>query len=110
MEKQPDTLTVFVYTGANGSFTLYEDEGLTYDYEKGNFSTISFNWNDAAKTLTIGDRKGNFDGMLPSRTIRIIIVDKEHPQALNADAPAMQTITYNGKTITAKLAHRQTNP
>jgi alpha-D-xyloside xylohydrolase len=110
MEKQPDTLTVFVYTGANGSFTLYEDEGLTYDYEKGSFSTISFTWNDAAKTLTIGDRKGNFRGMLYSRTIRIITVDKEHPQSLDADAPAMQTITYNGKTITAKQAQRQTNP
>ena len=63
-EKAWDNLEIRVYPGANGSFVLYEDEGDSYNYEKGVYSTITFSWNDKARKLTIGARKGDFPGML----------------------------------------------
>ncbi len=62
-EKKWDKLEIRVYPGNNGEFTFYEDENDNYNYEKGAFSTIKFQWNDKSKTLTIGNRKGNFSGM-----------------------------------------------
>ncbi|MCP4452024.1 MAG: DUF5110 domain-containing protein, partial [Planctomycetes bacterium] len=65
-----------VYTGDNGTFTLYEDEGENYCYEQGQFSTIDFSWNEDKQTLTLGERKGTFPGMLKARTFRIVWVEK----------------------------------
>ena len=59
-EKKWDNLEIRVYPGANAEFTLYEDENDNYNYEKGIYSTISFTWNDAKKSLTINDRKASF--------------------------------------------------
>ena len=59
-EKPADPIELRVYPGANGAFTLYEDEGDSYRYEKGASATIPFAWDDAAKTLTIGPPKENF--------------------------------------------------
>ena len=47
-----------MYAGKDGEFTLYEDEGVNYNYEKGQYATIPFTYNDAEGTLTIGDRAG----------------------------------------------------
>ncbi|WP_288287564.1 TIM-barrel domain-containing protein, partial [uncultured Prevotella sp.] len=66
-EKAWDNLELRIYPGANGSFTLYEDEGDNYNYEKGQYATITFQWNDKARTLTIGERKGSYPGMLQKR-------------------------------------------
>ena len=74
-EKAWDNLEIRVYPGANGSFVLYEDEGDSYNYEKGVYSTITFSWNDKARKLTIGARKGDFPGMLKSRQFTIILPD-----------------------------------
>ena len=74
-EKAWDNLEIRVYPGADGSFVLYEDEGDSYNYEKGVYSTIPFRWNNAKKTLTIGARKGNFPGMLTSRTFTVVWPD-----------------------------------
>jgi len=63
-EKPADPITLYVYADANGAFTLYEDDGLTYGYEKGAFARIPIQWDDATKTLTIGNRAGKFPGML----------------------------------------------
>lgn len=63
-EKSWETLEIRVYPGADGDFVLYEDEFDNYNYEKGLYSTITFHWNDARKTLTIGECKGNYPGML----------------------------------------------
>ncbi len=57
-EKPADPITLYVYAGADGAFTLYEDDGLTYGYEKGAFARIPIGWDDAAKTLTLGKREG----------------------------------------------------
>jgi alpha-D-xyloside xylohydrolase len=94
-EKKWDNLEIRVYPGANGEFTLYEDENDNYNYEKGAFSTIKFTWNDAKKALTIDDRKGTFTGMLVERKFNIVIVgDKNSVNKL---------IAYNGKKVSVKL-------
>ncbi|MBP7912475.1 MAG: DUF5110 domain-containing protein, partial [Streptococcus sp.] len=71
-EKRWDSLEIRIYEGADGAFTLYEDEGDNYNYEKGMYSTIAFLWDDAKKTLTIGDRKGSFPSMLIQRKFKIV--------------------------------------
>jgi alpha-D-xyloside xylohydrolase len=67
-EKPSDPITLNIYPGADGDFSLYEDEGVNYNYERGAFSRIDMHWNDAAGTLTIGKRSGEFAGMLRERT------------------------------------------
>ena len=74
-EKEWDQLEIRVYPGANGSFVLYEDEGDGYNYEKGAYSTITFSWNDKARQLTIGARKGDFPGLLKSRQFTVVLPD-----------------------------------
>ena len=78
-KRRPTRSRLYVYAGANGAFTLYEDDGLTYDYERGAFSRIPFHWDDAAKTLTIGRRVGAFPRMLTERTFNIVLVSKAKP-------------------------------
>ncbi len=75
-EKKWDNLEIRVYEGAHGEFTLYEDENDNYNYENGAFSTITFTWNDAKKSLTINDRKGSFPGMMKERKFRIVKVTR----------------------------------
>ena len=74
-EKAWDNLELRLYPGADGVFTLYEDEGDNYNYEKGIYSTINFNWNDKARTLTIGTRKGDYPGMQKNRQFTIVLPD-----------------------------------
>jgi alpha-D-xyloside xylohydrolase len=74
-EKAWDNLEIRVYPGADGSFTLYEDEGDNYNYEKGYHATITFVWNDKARTLTIGTRQGGYKGMILDRKFTIVLPD-----------------------------------
>ena len=85
-EKPWDNLDIIVYPGKNASFTLYEDEGDNYNYEKGIYSTITMSWNDRSRTLTIGNVKGQFPGMLSSRTFNIRIAGSE----------VVKTVLYTG--------------
>lgn len=87
-ERTWDTLDVVVYPGADGRFTLYEDEGDGYNYERGLCSTIPFVWDDKRQSLTIGDRQGRFPGMPERRTFRIRVVGGD-----------VKTITYTGKKV-----------
>jgi alpha-D-xyloside xylohydrolase len=96
-EKPADTLTLFVYTGKDASFTLYEDEGTNYNYEKGAFATIDFNYNEKSKTLTIENRKGNFPGMLQNRVFNVVWVRKETPVVLNFAQKPDVVVPYNGQ-------------
>jgi len=102
-EKKWDNLDVCVYEGANGEFTLYEDENDNYNYEKGAYSTITFTWNDAKKTLTISDRKGSFHGMLAERKFNIVRVTKDKGVSIEQGLNAGKSIAYNGKKVTVKL-------
>jgi len=94
-EKKWDNLEIRVYPGANGEFTLYEDENDNYNYEKGIYSTISFIWNDANKSLTINERKGSFPEMLTTRKFNIVVV----ADGKNID----KVVTYSGKKVVVKL-------
>ncbi|MBP5339699.1 MAG: DUF5110 domain-containing protein [Prevotella sp.] len=80
-EKSTDNLELRVYPGADGTFTLYEDEGDGYNYEKGVCSTIAFTWNDRTRTLTIADRQGTFPGMAAKRQFTIVLPDGRQTQA-----------------------------
>ena len=95
-EKSWDNLEIRVYPGADGSFTLYEDEGDSYNYEKGVYATIDFKWNDRRNALTISEQKGNYPGMLTQRRFTIVLPDGQQ-----------STIEYNGKQseVTFKPLH-----
>ena len=81
------------------TFTLYEDENDNYDYEKGAHATIPFHWDDAAKKLTIGEREGEFPGMLEQRTFQIVFVDENHGTGIELSQRADKVVKYSGKGI-----------
>ena len=91
-EKVWDNLELRVYPGADASFTLYEDEGDNYNYEKGVFSTIPISWNERTKTLTIGERKGSYPGMIKKRQFVISTPDGRQ-----------QTVNYNGQMLKCNM-------
>jgi alpha-D-xyloside xylohydrolase len=91
-----DPLEVRIYKGANGTFTLYEDEGDTYNYETGKYSTIQFSWDDAAGKLTVGARQGSYADMPTNRTFNIVWVGANHGSGIDVTATADQTIKYDG--------------
>jgi alpha-D-xyloside xylohydrolase len=102
-EKKWDNLEIRIYPGANGKFVLYEDENDNYNYEKGIYTTINFDWNDKSKTLTISDRKGSFPGMLNSRKLNIVMVSANKGSGENPVAQPDKEITYSGKKVTVKF-------
>jgi alpha-D-xyloside xylohydrolase len=102
-EKAADPLTVYVYAGANGAFTLYEDQGTTYDYEKGAFSLIPIKWDDASGTLTIGRRQGSFPQMLKERTVRAVLVSPGAPVGFRFEETGGKTVKYTGEAVGVKL-------
>jgi alpha-D-xyloside xylohydrolase len=78
---------------------LYEDENDNYNYEKGAYATIPFHWNDSAKTLTIGDRSGQFPGMLQTRTFRIVMVGNNRGIGIGPTTNPDKVVQYSGKQI-----------
>ena len=103
-EKKPELIDLYVYAGKDGSYTLYEDEGTNYNYEKGKYAVIDFKYDDARKQVTIGARKGSFDGMLQKRRFNIILVDQKKQQGVNlAKSPKGKVVKYAGQAITVKL-------
>ncbi len=101
-EKKWDNLEIRVYEGANGEFTLYEDENDNYNYEKGICSTIKFTWDDAKKALTIGSRNGEFPGMLKERKFNIVVVGKDKGNGSDLTEKFDGTVTYQGKRVVFK--------
>jgi alpha-D-xyloside xylohydrolase len=101
--EKSDTLEIRVYTGANGEFTLYEDEGDNYNYEKGKYSSITFLWDDVNRMLIIGNREGLFTSMLVNRKFRIVLVDTN--KGINSDRAERydKELAYTGKKITVQF-------
>jgi len=91
------TIQLNVYTGTNGSFSLYEDENDNYNYKKGIYSTIEFSWDDANHTLTIDERKGEFPGMLKNRTINVVLVNEKQGAGIEISRTFNKKITFNGE-------------
>ncbi len=98
-EKPSDPTELRVYKGANGTFTLYEDENDNYNYEKGMYATIPFIWDDASKTLHIGARSGSFPGMLMNRTFQVVFVDTTHGIGTAPSATIDKSVTYSGTAV-----------
>jgi len=101
--KAQTDLTIFVYAGKNGSFTLYEDENVNYNYEKGLFSTIQFSYDNKSKSLSIGERKGNFTGMVKERNLHFILVDQHKPVGIDDRLQDLKTIHYTGEKTSITL-------
>ena len=102
-EKPLDPIELRVYRGADGEFTLYEDEGDNYNYEKGASATIPFAWDESKQTLTIGKRSGNFHGMLKERTIRVVFVSPGHGIGPAAENSPSTVVQYTGKAVVVNV-------
>ena len=103
-QKKPELIDLYVYAGKDGSYTLYEDEGTNYNYEKGKYAIFDFLYDDAQKTLTIGARKGSFDGMLQKRRFNVVLVSGDNQQGISlVKAPKGKKVKYAGQAITVKL-------
>lgn len=101
-EKPASEITLYVYQGKDGEFTLYEDENVNYNYEKGAYAMIPFAYDDAEGTLTIGQRQGEFPGMLKERSFRVVVVNKDKPQPFDLKAKG-QLVKYDGAEVVVKL-------
>ncbi|MDD4922359.1 MAG: glycoside hydrolase family 31 protein, partial [Bacteroidales bacterium] len=97
-EKDAAAVELRVYTGADGAFELYEDDGETFDYKNGQFSRIPMTWNEQAKTLDIGTRQGSFKGMPGTKTFHIVWVGKQNGTGID-EAKAKKTILYSGVAL-----------
>jgi len=94
-----DPIELRVYRGADGAFTLYEDEGDNYNYEKGAYATIPITWIESKQTLTLGKRAGKFPGMLKERTFRIVWVKAGHGAGVATTEAADAIVRYTGKAV-----------
>ena len=102
-EKPADPIVLWVYAGADGAFTLYEDDGVTYGYEKGACARIPIRWNEAARTLTIGKREGFYTGMQKERTFDVVLVSKAKPVGSSFAPKADKSVRYDGAAVELKL-------
>ena len=91
-------LTIHVFPGADGAFALYEDQGEDMGYARGEFARITLVWDDAKRTLTIGERQGSFPGMASQRRIGVI-VHGDDAQGPVFEREAAQWIEYRGAAI-----------
>ena len=98
-----DNLEIRIYEGANGEFTLYEDENDNYNYEKGMYSTITFTWNDTEKILTINKREGSFPGMMNERIFNLVLVSKNKGNGMNKPIKYDKVVPYKGQKIVINL-------
>ena len=103
-EKPSDPIELRIYRGADGHFELYEDDGVSYAYEKNDYSTITMNWKDATGTLTLGARHGSFPGMLPQRSIQVVVVGQSQGVGEGATPTPTRTLKYDGSPQTVRLA------
>jgi len=102
-KKKEDPIELRVYTGADGEFTLYEDENDNYNYEKGVYSLIPFHWNEKTKILSIGKRKGEFPGMPDRRVFKIVFVHGNFGVGgTEVDTPSSEVV-YNGESLKVRL-------
>lgn len=101
-EKSWNDLQVRIYPGADGEFTLYEDEDDNYNYEKGKYTTVRMTWSDKDRQLTIHPRQGSYDGMLQNRNFRIVVVDNLKGLGLDNESYTVN-VEYKGKKLNIKL-------
>ena len=98
-----DPIELRIYAGADGNFNLYEDAGDGYGYERGAHAIIPIHWDDANRTLTIGDREGSYPGMAAGHTFNVVLVGSGHGAGGEATGTPDKTIHYTGVKTTAAL-------
>jgi alpha-D-xyloside xylohydrolase len=104
-DQRPDApLELRVYRGRNGSFTLYDDAGDGYGYERGEHATIPLTWDDAAATLTIGPRAGGYPGMPAKRQFKVVWVSASHGAGLEETAEPDRVVDFDGTPVTVRAA------
>lgn len=96
-------MTLYVYTGRDAEFTLYEDENTNYNYEKGAYLQIPLTYDEASGVLTIGAQEGAYEGMPTSRTVHVIVVSPESSVAFSRQRLPDNTVEYTGQKIELKL-------
>lgn len=97
------SLLLRIYQGQDATFMLYEDEGDTYNYENGAFSTIAFHWDDAKKRLRIGERQGTYLGMPRTRTFSLLVVTEQQGTGLDSSSTGAKVITYDGNPLVVEM-------
>jgi alpha-glucosidase (family GH31 glycosyl hydrolase) len=102
-EKPADPVSLFIYAGRDCAFTMYEDEGVNYNYEKGLCSTIKFSYRESSGELTISDRNGEFPGMLKDRDFNLILVNRNNPVPFDMEVPNPRKVRYEGKKVVVKI-------
>lgn len=102
-QKPENDIELRIYPGADGEFTLYEDENDNYNYEKGHFSTIKLSWNDQKHLLTVSNAQGRFPGMLKQHTFHVVLVNEKHGMGGEASPIFDKSFRYNGKAVSVTL-------
>jgi alpha-D-xyloside xylohydrolase len=102
-----DSTELRIYPGANGDFSLYEDEGDTYDYEHGAYSVIPMHWDDKARVLSVGKRTGGFPAMPEHKTFRVVLVGDGRGTGIKPSSEPDATIDYQGKAASVSIRPRQ---
>jgi alpha-D-xyloside xylohydrolase len=98
-----DPIELRIYPGADGDFTLYEDEGDSYRYEQGAHATSAMHWDDAARTLTLGTRAGSYKGMAAKHTFHVVIVKPGHGVGGDTTAAPDKAVEYVGDKTVVKF-------
>lgn len=101
-EKKWENLDIRVYEGANGNFTLYEDENDNYNYEKGAYTTIVLKWDQKSRTLNISDRKGSYTGMLAKRNFNVELITL-NTNKTSDKTKNVRSVEYKGERISIKF-------
>ncbi len=96
-------ITLHVYTGADGSFSLYEDDGVSRQYLDGAWTRIPIRYDQRTGTLTLGPREGRYPGMVERRTFHVRWMRPNRPRPLDLDGAADSSIVYSGEPVTLAL-------
>lgn len=100
--EKSDTLEIRVYKGADAKFDLYEDEGDNYNYEKGKYSIISFNWDEKRQSITISDRQGDYTGSLAKRIFNVVFVNESAGRDIDM-SKMKRPVSYTGKKVEIRV-------
>ena len=102
-EKPNGPIELRIYPGGNGSFTLYNDEGDNYDYERGAHTTTAVTWSDADRTLTFGARQGTYPNMPRETVFNVVVVGRDHGIGEPVTSSFNQTVTYTGAELKLRI-------
>ena len=94
-----DPIRLFVYAGKDASFSLYEDEGINYNYEKNLYAWIPVSYDEETHKITIGERQGEFPGMLKTRSFEVVLINQEKPKGLDFSVKPDAVISYTGSEV-----------